>query len=109
VTPSVENLISAVERIPAVTVQIHDDARSARVHVGARHVASIDLRDGGLLVHAPADRRPVLQRAFPSCRPAADGIVFDLADPRGHEEGLAAIRGRVNVERLGWQLDVASP
>jgi hypothetical protein len=109
VTSSVETLISAVERLPAVTVQIHDEARSARVHVGARQVASIDLRDGGLLVHAPVERRPILQQAFPSCRPAADGIAFDLADPRGQEEGLAALRGRVNAERLGWQLDVASP
>jgi hypothetical protein len=65
--------------------------------------------DGGLLVHASADRRPILQRAFPSCRSVADGIAFDLAEPRGHEEGIAAIRGLVNVERLRWQLHVASP
>jgi hypothetical protein len=33
------------------------------------------------------------------------------ADARsfGHEEGLAAIRGLVNVERLRWQLLDASP
>ena len=108
-TPSIETLISAVERLPAVTVQVPDGARSALVRVGAGLVASIDLRDGGLLVHASPDRRPTLQQAFPSCRSVADGIAFDLADPRGHEEGLAAIRGLVNAERLRWQGHVASP
>ena len=109
VRPSIETLISAVERLPAVTVHVPDGGRSARVRVGAGTVARIDLRDGGLVVHAPAHRRPSLQRTFPSCRTAADGIVFDLGDPRGHEEGLAAIRGRANVERLRWQEHVSSP
>ena len=108
-TASIETILSALRSLPAVTLQAPDGARSADVRVGGRDVARIDLGDGGLHVHAPAHRRPSLQRAYPSCRPAADGIVFDLSDPGCHDEALTAVRRRVNVERLRWQEHVSSP
>jgi hypothetical protein len=69
---SVETILAAVERLPAVNLQIDDAQRSAGARVGARLVARIDLRH--------------------HC-----------------SEALAAIRRRVNVERLVWQFRVASP
>jgi hypothetical protein len=106
---SVETILAAVERLPAVTLEIDGARRSAGVRVGARLVARIDLRHGGVLVNAPAESIPTLQRSFPSARPTANGIVFGFADSQGCSEALAAIRGRVNVERLVWQFRVASP
>jgi hypothetical protein len=106
---SVETILAAVERLPAVTLEIDDAHRSAGVRAGVRVVALIDLRRDGVPVCAPADTVPTLQRAFPSSHPTANGIVFDLTDPQCCSEALAAIRRRVNVERLVWQFRVASP
>jgi hypothetical protein len=106
---SVESILGAVEGLPAVKLEIDDAQVSAGVRVGARVVARIDLRRGGVLVETPADRIPALQRAFPTCRPTADGIVFDCADAQSCSEALAAIRRRVNVESLVWQFWAASP
>jgi hypothetical protein len=106
----VETILAAVEGLPAVKVQINDAAEEAGIRVGARVVARVDLRgSGGVLVELPPERIPTLQAVYPSCRPTADGIVFDLADPQGASEAIAAIRRRVNVERLIWQFQVASP
>ena len=77
--------------------------------MGARLIAHIELRHGGVLVSTPDDRISQLLRVFPSCRPAADGIHFDLADSQSRTEALAAIRRRVTVERLVWQFRAASP
>jgi predicted metalloprotease with PDZ domain len=75
---SVEIILAAVKRLPAVNLRLDDAQRSAGVRVGARLVARI-------------------------------GIVFDLSDSHGCSEALAAIRRRVNLERLVWQFRVASP
>jgi hypothetical protein len=104
---SVKTVLAAVERLAAVTLAIDDAQGSAGVRVGARLVARIDLRHGRALVNAPAVRVP--KRVFPLSCPTANGIVVDLAESRGCSEALAAIRRRVNVERLVWQFRVASP
>jgi hypothetical protein len=75
-TGSVEALLAAVQRIPAVTLEIDDAQRSAGVRVGATLIARIDLWHGRVLVHAPADVIPTLRRVFPSSRPAANGIAM---------------------------------
>jgi len=106
---SADAILAAIERHPAVKVQIDDARPSAAVRVGARVVAHVDLRRGGVLVSAPADTVPTLQRLFPSCRPTADGIAFDLVGCECRSEALAAIRRRVNVEHLSWQSRAASP
>lgn len=106
---SVESILGAVERLPAAKLEVDDSHVSAGVRVGARIVARIDLRHGGVLVDLPADRIPTLQRVFPSSRPTADGIAFDLADAQSCVEALAAIRRRVNVEGFVWQFRAASP
>jgi hypothetical protein len=106
---TVEDLLGAVEALPAVRLDIDDDQRSAGIRVGARLVARIDLRRGSVLVNAAAERIPALRRRFPSSRPTANGILFDLTDAEAGSEALAAICRRVNVERLGPQLRVASP
>jgi hypothetical protein len=106
---SVESILGAVERLPAVKLEIDDFQATAGVRVGARVVARIDLRHGEVLVEVPADRIPTLQRVFPSCRATADGIAFDLLDDQSCSEALAAIRRRVNVEDLVWQFRAASP
>jgi hypothetical protein len=105
----VESLLAGVERVPAVTLQIDDAHSSAGVRVADRVVARIDLRHGRVLVKAPADVIPRLQRDFPSSRPGADGIIFDLARAHSASEALAAIHRRVTVERLAPQFRVASP
>jgi hypothetical protein len=106
---SVETILAALERFPAVTLQIDEAHRSAGVRVRYRLVASIDLRHGRVLVNAPVEMIPTLQRAFSASHPTANGIVFDLAHSQGYSEALAAIRRRVNVQRLVWQFRVASP
>jgi hypothetical protein len=108
-TRSVETILAAVEGLPSVKLEIDAAQRSAGVRVGARLVARIDLGHGGVLVSAPAEWIPTLQRVFPSSRATANGIVFDLADSQNCSEALAAIRRRVNVERLVPQFRVASP
>jgi predicted metalloprotease with PDZ domain len=75
---SVETILAAVKRVPAVNLRLDDAQRSAGVRVGARLVARI-------------------------------GIVFDLTDTEDRSEALAAIRRRVNVERLAPRLRVVSP
>jgi hypothetical protein len=51
----------------------------------------------------------MLHHVFPSSRPTDEGIAFDLADARSRSEALAAIRRRVNVERLIPQFRATSP
>jgi hypothetical protein len=106
---SSETLLAAVERLPGVTVDIGDARSSAGVSVGARQVAQLELAHGRVVVSAPADMVPALERVFPCSRPIADGVVFELEDAHHHSEALAAIRRRVRVERLLWQLRVSSP
>jgi hypothetical protein len=106
---SVETILAAVERLPATELEIDDTARSAEVRVGGRLVARIDLHQGRVVVNAPADVVPSLRRAFPSSRPAPNGIGFDLANSSSCSEAFAAIRRRVNVQRLIWQFRGASP
>lgn len=104
----VETILAAVERLPAVKLEIDDAHRSAGVRVGARLVAD-DLRHGRVLATAQAEWIPTLQQSFPSSRQTANGIVVDLADAQDHSEALAAIRGRVNAERFVPHFRVASP
>jgi hypothetical protein len=104
----VETILAAVERLPAVKLEIDDAHSSAGVRVGARLVARIDLRHGRVLATAPAEWIPTLQRSL-SSRQTANGIVVDLADAQDHSEALAAIRRRVNAERFVPQFRVASP
>lgn len=104
-----ETLLAAVERLPSVRVEIDDARRSAGVSVGARLIADIDLEQSRVLVHAPADTIQTLHGAFPSSRPAAHGIVFDLADAEHSAEALAAIRRRAHVETLVPQFREGSP
>jgi hypothetical protein len=106
---AVEDILGAVEGLPAVRLDIDDNQRPAGVRVGARVVARIDLRRGSVLVSAAAERIPALRRRFSSSRRTANGIVFDLTDAEDRSEALAAIRRRVNVERLAPHLRVASP
>jgi hypothetical protein len=105
----VENMLAAVEGLPSVRLEIDDDRTWAGVRVGTRLVARVDLRGGRVHVNVPTERIPALRRRFASSRATANGIVFDLVDAQGHVEALAAIRRRVNVERLAPQFRVASP
>jgi hypothetical protein len=105
---SVGTLLSGVERLAGVTLEVDNAQSSAGVRVGARLVAHIDLQDGCVLVNAPADTIATLHRLFPSSRPTAHGIVFDLADSQDCSEALAAIQRRVHVERFSWQFRGAS-
>jgi hypothetical protein len=106
---SSETLLAAVERLPGVRLEIDDARRSAGVHVAARLVAHLELAQGRVVVSAPADIVPTLERVFPRSRPIVNGVVFELEDAHHHSEALAAIRRRVSVERLMWQFRVSSP
>jgi hypothetical protein len=94
VARSLDALLAAVEHIPAVKLQ-REARESVAVRVGARVVARIDLRDGGVVVHAADTVIPTLHLHARSGSPEV--------------EATAAIRMRVNVEMLTWQLRVASP
>jgi hypothetical protein len=107
--PSSETLLAAVERLPGVTLEIDDARGLAGVRVAARVVAHLELVQGRVVVGAPADMVPAFERIFPCARPIANGVVFELEDAHHHSEALAAIRRRVMVERLMWQLRVSSP
>jgi hypothetical protein len=106
---SVVTILAAIQRIPAVNLEIDEGRAYAGVQVGGRRVARVDLRDGRVVVYAPADTIPTLQRVFPSSHPTADGIVFDPLDAENCRQALAAIDRRVQVERLVPQFRVASP
>jgi hypothetical protein len=107
--PSIDAFIAEVEHLSAATVEIDDARGSAEVGVGSQHVARIDLRDGHVLVKAPADTIPALQRLFPAARPTAEGIAFHVDDPRDRAQALAAIRRRVGVQWLVPQYRAGSP
>jgi hypothetical protein len=106
---SSEALLAAVERLPGVRLEIDDARSSAGVRVAARQVAQLELVHGRVVVSAPADMVPALERVFPSSRPIPNGVAFELDDAHHHSEALAAIRRRVTVERLMWQFRVSSP
>ena len=108
-TRGVDDFLAALERLPAVALEVDEPAGSASVRVGTHPVARVDLWSGHVLVSVPPDRIGALGRIFPSSRPAADGIVFDVADARSAAEALAAIRRRVIVERSIPQLRLSSP
>jgi hypothetical protein len=109
VTGQLRTLLEAVQRLPAVRVEVEDGRGSAHVRVGARPIASIDLDRSQVLVHVDADRIPPVRRVFPSARETAEGIVFDVAGPRDSAQALAAIRRRADVETFGAQSRAASP
>jgi hypothetical protein len=108
-TPSIEALLAAVERLPAVTLDIDADCRTGSVRADGHVVARVDLGHERVLVNAPADFIATLQRDFPSSVPTADGIAFDLAVTGSFTQALAAIRRRVHVQQFVWQLRSASP
>jgi hypothetical protein len=105
----VETMLSAISRMPGVGVANDETRGYAEVRVDGRLVARIDLRRGEAHVNAPVDFIPTLQRAFPTSRRSATGIVFDLTSRQDSVVALAAIRRRVNVERLVWQFRAGSP
>jgi hypothetical protein len=70
---TLDNILAAVDQMGSAKSEI--DEGSASVRVGARVVAQIDLRRDQVLVNAPPDVIPALQRAFPSSRQAATGVV----------------------------------
>jgi hypothetical protein len=49
------------------------------------------------------------RRTFLSDRPSASGVVIDLTDPENESAALAAIRRRVDVEKLAWRFRAQSP
>jgi hypothetical protein len=104
-----ETLLSAVQRLPFVRAAVDPGGRTAGVYVGARRVAEIDLDQDGVVVYNPTDYIPTLLRVFPSSRPVAEGIAFDLSDAGHCEEALAAISRRAHVETLVPQFRDASP
>jgi hypothetical protein len=108
-TGSANTLLAALERIPGVRLEIDEAQRAADVRVGARVIARIDLQHDHVVVDTPADLIPTVQRVFPSSRPVANGISFGLDGDQTRREALAAIRRRVNVERVATQFREASP
>jgi hypothetical protein len=104
-SPWVEATIAAVRQLAEVEV----DADEARVRSRHELVARLDLRHHRLLVRAPRELIPSLRRVFPSSRATRDGIVFDLAHEDACPEAIAAIRKRLDLQRLGPQSRVASP
>jgi hypothetical protein len=108
-TPSIEELLAALERLPAVTLNIDAACRTGSVRAGGQVVARVDLGHERVLVNAPADFVATLQRVFPSSLPTADGIAFDLAVAGSSTQALAAIRRRVHVQQFLWQLRHQSP
>ena len=108
-TRGVETILAAVEDMQSAKLEMNHDRGSAAVRAGTRLVARIGLRRGEVQIYAPDDAIGNFQQAFPSARPNATGMVFDLTDRQNESAALAAIRRRVNVEKLAWQFRVRSP
>lgn len=104
---SVEGILAEVGRVSGATLEADDDW--ARLRVGARVVARVDLRKRRVLVEVPPYARSRVRGAFPSSRPTRNGIAFDLAGARDCSEAVRAIRTRVATERMSGQLGSASP
>jgi hypothetical protein len=104
-----ETLIAALEPLPSVRVKVAPGRGSAGVYVDVRRVADIDLDGDAVLVYSPAETIPTLLGVFPSSRPVAEGIAFDLSDAGHCAEALAAIRRRAHVETLVPQFRESSP
>jgi hypothetical protein len=104
-----ETIVAAVERIPVVKVETDEAETSANVRVGTRIVARLDLAHGRVLVHTPADAAQTLRRVFPSSRPTAGGIAFDLGGSEDCSEALASIVERVKAEIFMHQARWSSP
>jgi hypothetical protein len=102
-------MLSAIKRMPGIGLANDETHGYAGVRVAGRLVARIDLRRGEAHFNAPVEVIPTLQRAFHTSRPSATGIVFDLTGRQDNLAALAAIRRRVNVERLAWRFGVGSP
>ena len=108
-TSSVWPILAALEQLSVVTLEIDDPRQTASVRAGGWLVAQIDLRRGRVLVNAPADTIPTLERVFPSARATGNGIAFEVDDARDCAEALEAINRRVGVQRLVPQYRDASP
>jgi hypothetical protein len=103
--PWVESTLAAVRRLADVEL----DGDEARVRSRAELVARFDLRHHRVLVRAPQELIPSLRRVFPSSRATPEGIVFDLTRSDACPEAVAAIRKRLEAQRLVAQSRVASP
>ena len=89
----------SIERSPGMT----------EVTVGTEVIARIDERKQELVVYAPPDIRSKLQAEFEGARPDPAGLAFDLARDDQASAGLAMLRNRARVQRVGWQYRERSP
>jgi hypothetical protein len=108
-SPNVRRVLEAVSRWPGVVVDLNEPAGRATISAGADEIGRVDLRRGEVVVNAPADVLPTMQRTYPNARPVADGMLFEVAYGNEDTAALAALRRRANVERLSWQTRNESP
>jgi hypothetical protein len=105
----VEALLDALRRDEPGDLSIERSPGGAEVKVGSDTIARIDDPREELVVYAPPDVRSRLQSEYQGARSDPAGIAFDLRNDEHAAAGLAAVRRRARVQRVGWQYREDSP
>jgi hypothetical protein len=105
----VEALIDALQRGQPADVSIGRSPGSIEVKVGSDPIARIDVGREELVVYAPADGRSRLLEEYRGASSDPAGVRFDLKDEAGAASGLALLKRRARVQRVGWQYRESSP
>jgi hypothetical protein len=108
-SPNVDELLDALQREEPADLSIERSPRTAEVKVGVETIARIDEQKAELVVCAPADTHARLHAEYPEARLDPDGLAFDLNDGEQKAAGLALLRKRARVQRVGWQYRERSP
>jgi hypothetical protein len=106
---NVDALLDALRSDQPGDLLIERSPSTAEVKVGAEAIARIDEQQEKLVVYAPADVRPRLHAQFPEAQPDPAGLAFDLRNGDQRAAGLAMLRNRARVQRVGWQYRERSP
>jgi hypothetical protein len=106
---NVDELLDALQREEPADLSIERSPRAAEVKVGVETIARIDEQKEELVVCAPADTHARLHTEYPEARPDPDGLAFDLRNGEQKAAGLALLRKRARVQRVGWQYRERSP
>lgn len=106
---NVDALLDALLSDQPADLSIERSEGAAEVKVGAETIARVDERHEKLVVYTPADVRSRLQGQYPQAQSDPEGLAFDLRNFDQRAAGLALLRNRARVQRVGWQYRERSP
>jgi hypothetical protein len=108
-TGRIDALFDALESDQPADFSIERSPRVTEVKLGRDTIARVDERREELVVYMPADVRSTLQAAYQGARRDPAGLAFDLTNDGQAAAGLALLRRRATIERMGWQYREGSP